>query len=228
MEKLSHQQTQAAQWAGAVFALLVLTPVILIPEFGGPERLLAFRYSLWALLPVFGGALGGWLLGRRFPALLAGGLAGYSAFWCAATWGAGSAATSIYESLAAAGVGVLPVVVLYGLGRRLARWSEGLPRQSAGPIHKGPGALTFGEVIRAHWGKALFFGGAFLILSVMTILDLNALENGSVPEVSAWKPIASFYERFGYWPAVLLVPVLGIVCGWAICWKVMRDGHLDE
>ncbi len=86
--------------------------------------------------------------------------------------------------------------------------------------------MTFGQLIRKFWIQILVFGGAFVALTVMTLLDLNALEAREVESVRLWAPIVSFYERFGYWPAVLFVPALGLVCGGFIGWKLMKDGRL--
>jgi hypothetical protein len=86
--------------------------------------------------------------------------------------------------------------------------------------------VTFGQIIRQFWKQILFFGGAFLAMTVMTVMDLNALESGEVETVWLWAPIVSLYERFGYWPAVLLPPVLGLVCGSILCWSLMKRGTI--
>jgi hypothetical protein len=87
--------------------------------------------------------------------------------------------------------------------------------------------MPFSQVLSRYWKQILLFGSAFVALTVITVMDLNALESGAVQSVRLWAPIVSFYERFGYWPAVLLVPVLGVVCGGALCLKMMKDGRLN-
>jgi hypothetical protein len=63
----------------------------------------------------------------------------------------------------------------------------------------------------AYHKKLIFIGGPILLfLSIWIIHDLNRLESGEVESVTIWSPIASFYEFLGYWPAVLMVPALGI------------------
>ena len=109
------------QWSGAVFALLVVVPAALIPKMGHPEWLVDLRYSLWAMVPVIGGFLSGWILRRRLALAFFAAVAGYTGFWSAATWGAGSRATSVYEALAATGVGILPVFLFYALYKRFTK-----------------------------------------------------------------------------------------------------------
>jgi hypothetical protein len=92
----------------------------------------------------------------------------------------------------------------------------------------GNQGMPFRQILKQFWKQILFFGGAFAVLTVMTVLDLNALESGEVESVRLWAPIVSFYERFGYWPAVLLVPLLGIVCGGALCWSLMKFGKIHR
>lgn len=49
------------------------------------------------------------------------------------------------------------------------------------------------------------------LLSIITILDLNDLTSGREQEIRLLEPAAFVYEKFGYWPAVLTIPVIGIV-----------------
>jgi hypothetical protein len=88
--------------------------------------------------------------------------------------------------------------------------------------------MSFWEVVSTHWKQVLFYGAAFVGLTVIVILDLNALESGRVESVSLWAPIVSFYERFGYWSAVLFSPTIGFFCAWAISRKLMKDGTLSN
>jgi sterol desaturase/sphingolipid hydroxylase (fatty acid hydroxylase superfamily) len=52
---------------------------------------------------------------------------------------------------------------------------------------------------------------AFPLLSFIIIFDLNNLESGYLQSVSLWALISFLYERFGYWTAILFVPLLGII-----------------
>ncbi len=86
--------------------------------------------------------------------------------------------------------------------------------------------VPFVRIMQLFWKQMLFFGGAFIVMTVITVSDLNALESGEVETVRLWAPIVSFYERFGYWSAVLLPPVLGLVCGSILCWSLMKRGTI--
>jgi hypothetical protein len=50
----------------------------------------------------------------------------------------------------------------------------------------------------------------FPLLSAWVAYDLNQLESGSAPRVDLWAPVGFVYARLGYWPAVLMVPSLGV------------------
>src|SRR6185437_3523389 len=52
---------------------------------------------------------------------------------------------------------------------------------------------------------------AYPILTIIIVPDLNDLEAHSVDSVHLWAPVAFLYNHFGYWPAVLFVPVIGLV-----------------
>jgi len=59
--------------------------------------------------------------------------------------------------------------------------------------------------------RLIFIGGPILLfLSFWIIYNLNKLESGEVASVSIWSPIATLYETIGYWPAVLIIPALGL------------------
>lgn len=46
---------------------------------------------------------------------------------------------------------------------------------------------------------------------VWTWSDLTSIEQGKAESVYTWAPIAMLYDWFGFWPAVLAMPVLGVV-----------------
>jgi hypothetical protein len=63
---------------------------------------------------------------------------------------------------------------------------------------------------------------AFPVLTVMTAMDLNSLENGTQASVSLVVPIGFLYKNGGYWTAVLSIPLFGLlVCG-ALFWKIRQ------
>lgn len=209
------------QWAGGIYALTVVVPPAILAKEASPEFLLGLRYSPWIAIPIIGGFVAGFVLRRRLFHAFLGALSAYIGFWTAASWGSGSRATSFIETLMAVGVGILPVFLVYGIYRRLTTTRLERPTESK-PV------MSFWEVVSTHWKQVLLFGGAIVVLTVMIILDLNALEPGRVDTVRLWAPIISFYERFGYWPAVLFTPTLGSICAWAISRKLMRDGTLSH
>jgi len=49
------------------------------------------------------------------------------------------------------------------------------------------------------------------LLSIITILDLNDLVSGREQEISLLEPAAFIYEQFGYWPALLTIPFIGVI-----------------
>ena len=49
------------------------------------------------------------------------------------------------------------------------------------------------------------------LLSIITILDLNDLVSGKEKSVRLLQPAAFVYEQFGYWPALLALPVIGVI-----------------
>ena len=52
---------------------------------------------------------------------------------------------------------------------------------------------------------------AFPVLTVITGLELSGLSSDST-RASVWAPVAWVYNMFGYWPAMLFVPLLGAFC----------------
>lgn len=56
-------------------------------------------------------------------------------------------------------------------------------------------------------GAAVFFP----LFSLWVWKDLNLLESGAAETVRLWLPIGLIYEHLGYWPAVLVLPSMGVV-----------------
>jgi hypothetical protein len=52
---------------------------------------------------------------------------------------------------------------------------------------------------------------AFPAMTVSIAYELHRLESGAAERVLIWAPISAVYEHFGYWPAVLSLPVLGLI-----------------
>jgi hypothetical protein len=61
---------------------------------------------------------------------------------------------------------------------------------------------------------------AFPALTWLIVSDLNSLDDGTSVEVRIWAPVAFLYAHFGYWCAVLAVPILGIIVLTVFSWKI--------
>jgi len=69
---------------------------------------------------------------------------------------------------------------------------------------------------RAMWilGIILTFGSALMAYQLMQ------LEFGSAQSVTVWGPVAHMYQAFGFWPAVLFVPALGVLIFFSLARKL--------
>lgn len=47
-------------------------------------------------------------------------------------------------------------------------------------------------------------------LGIWVFTDISALEAGTETTVRVWGPIALLYNNLGFWPAVCLLPALGL------------------
>jgi len=61
---------------------------------------------------------------------------------------------------------------------------------------------------------------AFTPLAALVAYELAQVEYGSAQSVRVWAPVAFLYNNFGFWPAVLAVPVLGLLVIMALAWKL--------
>jgi hypothetical protein len=101
MPNIHKEAMKPEQWAGAIYALTVVVPPAIIAKEAGPEFLLGLRYSLWIVFPIIGGFVAGFVLRRKLLHAVLGAISGFTGFWTAASWGAGSSATSFLEALMA-------------------------------------------------------------------------------------------------------------------------------
>jgi len=65
------------------------------------------------------------------------------------------------------------------------------------------------------------------LIAVVTILfggymayQIMQVEYGWAQHVRVWEPVADVYKFLGFWPAVLCVPVLGLLILLALAWKL--------
>jgi hypothetical protein len=68
--------------------------------------------------------------------------------------------------------------------------------------------------------------GFFTVVSVLNVLYLNQLDRHEPPSQAIGRfhftLFVSIYDRFGYWPAVLLPPLLGAAFLWLMVWYSRR------
>ena len=53
---------------------------------------------------------------------------------------------------------------------------------------------------------------AFPLISAWIADTLHRVETGAEQSARVWAPVAFVYNAFGYWPAVMTVPVIGVLC----------------
>ena len=61
---------------------------------------------------------------------------------------------------------------------------------------------------------------AFTPVAALVGYELAQLEYGLAKSVRVWAPVALLYNNFGFWPAVLLVPVAGLLLIMMLAWKL--------
>lgn len=63
---------------------------------------------------------------------------------------------------------------------------------------------------RTSAGQFLFSGVGCLALGAYTFFTIAQIQATGKSE-KVWAPIALLYDNFGFWPAVLLLPAIGVV-----------------
>jgi hypothetical protein len=86
---------------------------------------------------------------------------------------------------------------------RHSRLNPARPIQTVDDLPPAEGAR---QTRNALW----FFGIASLLGTAFMTYQLTQLEFGSAQRVTVWAPVAIAYSLLGFWPAVLLVPALGL------------------
>src|SRR5262245_52875370 len=61
---------------------------------------------------------------------------------------------------------------------------------------------------------------AFTPLAAFVAYELAQVEYGGVASVRVWAPVAFLYNNFGFWPAVLFVPAVGLLLIMSLAWKL--------
>jgi len=117
--------------------------------------------------------------------------------------------------------GVIFVVVL-GLG--LLGWGLfSLWRHSkldaTAPVHTIDD-LPLDQRVRTLRRMILIVPIAFTPLAAFVAYELAQVEYGGATSVRVWAPVAFLYNNFGFWPAVLFVPVAGLLLIMSLAWKL--------
>lgn len=78
------------------------------------------------------------------------------------------------------------------------------------PAYRSERGAYLKKVVRENKLLTLTMAAVCCWIPISIILDLNALESGSVTQVRVIQPVATIYQLLGYWPAALFLPVLMI------------------
>lgn len=67
---------------------------------------------------------------------------------------------------------------------------------------------------------------AFVVLSARTAYHLDRIENHQVESMRVYWPIGPIYEALGFWPAALVLPVLGVctISALLVRWRKLTAG----
>lgn len=67
------------------------------------------------------------------------------------------------------------------------------------------------EQIRYYQQRLIAAPLIIIPLTIWVAYDMERLSSGAVEQLRVWAPIAALYNSFGYWGAVLLFPIFGLV-----------------
>ena len=117
--------------------------------------------------------------------------------------------------------GVIFVVVL-GLGMLgwglFSLWRHSKLDATA-PVHTIDD-LPLDQRVRTLRRMMLIVPIAFTPLAAFVGYELAQVEYGGATSVRVWAPVAFLYNNFGFWPAVLFVPALGVLLIIFLAWKL--------
>jgi hypothetical protein len=63
-------------------------------------------------------------------------------------------------------------------------------------------------------------GVATVLLGGFMAYQMMQVESGAAQSVRVWWPVALLYDSFGFWPAILCVPILGLLILLGLAWKL--------
>lgn len=107
-------------------------------------------------------------------------------------------------------------------GWRAWRCFKGASRAREQDRPFGPPTDAPANVQRTHYKRMMILAAiVFPILGVTAATQLKSLEDGSQKKVQLIAPAGMVYRAAGYWPAVLVHPLLGVLAC-AILWKKFK------
>ncbi len=124
------------------------------------------------------------------------------------------------------GVAILSGLGVAGLGYgafSLWRHRQQDPTTPIQTVDDLPPAEGARQTRNAMW----FVGVASILVTALMVYQLAQLEFGSAQSVTVRAPVAMMYDVFGFWPAVLLVPALGLLILFALARKLraIKEGQ---
>jgi len=110
------------------------------------------------------------------------------------------------------GVGVAFLMIFAGCFLLISAFHFWQYRRTAGassavPTHQATVHAESRSLKRWLLATILFFPPATAIVAY----ELHRFESGTIDEIRLWVPVAAMYESLGYWPAVLVVPAIGVL-----------------
>jgi hypothetical protein len=76
------------------------------------------------------------------------------------------------------------------------------------------------EPIRQIRRSIRFVSVATVLFGAYVTHQVTQMEYGLAQRVRLWRPIADLYNSLGFWPAVMCVPVFGLLIAVALAWKL--------
>jgi hypothetical protein len=77
-------------------------------------------------------------------------------------------------------------------------------------------------------GWIWIFAVAFVLFSGYIAFRLIQLESGQAQVVKVWPIVDEIHRAFGFWPAILCAPVLGLLYLLALAWKLRSIRKVAE
>jgi hypothetical protein len=196
------------------FALTVWMPDLFIPGFLNHSK--QSSISFWIFLSAFGAILCSQLIfsnvdiWKRIRIGLFAFVGGCCCYLGAFYWSTGSTHTSSLEIILITPLGGLLLIQLLKLWQK---WKD--PDRYKITSEK---TKTIWARVRQRRFRPMIFVILFAGFTVLTIRNLSILAEAQKFPANARSATLSFYDRFGYWPAALLTPCVGLIficyCAW--------------